>query len=280
MNRRKLRNKLMRTARMARPRLGLRDSDVILASFPKSGNTWMRFIWANIIAEQELDGRTVDFYFVERELAWNHDTFQFGSLEIKSLPRLIKTHHLFEERIFGNNRVVYIYRHPGDTLVSCYAFRRAKIRRTRVSRLDFSALLRDGKNGLPAWVRHMENWLPRATSVVRYEVLKEKGYDVVERVLRDLGIANVDPAVLDKAVERSSFENTRAIESKFGRPDTAAFVDDFKFTRKGATGDWRNVFDAEDVHYARSQTEHLGLGELWTGQTDAVIAAASGQRKH
>jgi hypothetical protein len=69
---------LQRSLRLMRglhPRLGLRESDVILASFPRSGNTWMRFIWANMIAELELGGRVVDFHFVEGEMICDHDKY-------------------------------------------------------------------------------------------------------------------------------------------------------------------------------------------------------------
>lgn len=49
------------------PRFGLLPTDIIFGTFPKSGTTWVRFIFANIISLAELDGREVDYDFLNGE---------------------------------------------------------------------------------------------------------------------------------------------------------------------------------------------------------------------
>ena len=41
--------------------LNLNKSDVILAAFPKTGSTWVRFLFCNLIALLEWNNRSVDF---------------------------------------------------------------------------------------------------------------------------------------------------------------------------------------------------------------------------
>jgi hypothetical protein len=260
----KIRQKSLRLIRTVHPRLGLRESDVILASFPKSGNTWMRFIWANMVAELELGGCVVDFHSLDGEMVCDHDKYNYGGLEYDGLPRLIKTHHLFDERVFRENRVLYIHRHPCDVMISYHAFRTAKVRRTRVSQLSFSEFLRDPKYGIPAWGRHMQSWLPRATAVVSYEGLREDGCRQVQRVLRDLKIRDVDSDTVEGAVERASFANTRMLEEAFGRPGREKFAPRFKFTRSGTCGAWRGCLDREDLFYVRSEIDRLGFSDRFS----------------
>jgi hypothetical protein len=59
-----VKRKFQDLAKDVRQRLGLcglKSDDIIIASFPKSGNTWMLFILANIISLCEMDGRQIDF---------------------------------------------------------------------------------------------------------------------------------------------------------------------------------------------------------------------------
>jgi hypothetical protein len=259
---RKIRRNALRFVRNVHPQLGLRESDIILASFPKSGNTWMRFIWANMIAELEFGGRVVGFHSLDGEMICDHDKYNYGGLEYESLPRLIKTHQRFDERVFRGNRVLYVHRHPCDVMISYHAFRAAKLRRSRVSRMSFSEFLRSEKYGVSAWRRHMESWLPRATVIVSYEKLREDGCREVERVLRDLKIRNVDRDTVEKAVERASFANTRMLEEAFGRPGAEKFTPNFKFTRSGTSGDWNSCFDQEDMLYLRSEVDLRGLSDM------------------
>lgn len=257
----KLRKRVLRILRAFRARLGLRESDVILASFPKSGSTWFRFIWANVISELELGGRTVDFQLLDGEMIAEHDRHWYGPLEYE-FPRLVKTHWRFDERFFGGARSIFLYRHPCDAMVSYHAYRHAKRCKSRVALMNFSEFIRDEKYGLPAWIAHALSWLPQATTVLNYEALRAAAFAEAARVLADLQLEEVAPAVLDLAVERSSFSRTRDLERRLGRPDTENFESGFMFTRDGSSGGWRDAFGEEDLAFVRAEIEHHGLSEM------------------
>src|SRR5437763_867640 len=68
--------------------LGLRPPDTVLVSYPKSGNTWMRFILAPLCA-----GREVDFESVQRVVP-SLGQHRCGTREDRGW-RLVKSHEPF-----------------------------------------------------------------------------------------------------------------------------------------------------------------------------------------
>ncbi|MFQ5417128.1 MAG: sulfotransferase domain-containing protein [Myxococcota bacterium] len=247
--------------RRVHPRIGLRDSDVILASYPKSGNTWMRFIWANLVSELELGGREVDFHLLNGEMICDHNRHLYGGLEYHSLPRLVKTHQPFDARVFRGNRILYLHRHPCDVMESYHAFRFAKLRRSRVTQLSLSQFIRDEKYGIPAWGEHVRSWLPNATVVSSYEALREHTASEVSRILSALEIPGIGREAIEDAVKRASLANVRRLEERSGRPDQAIFEDGFRFTRRGEVGGWRSAFDRANRHWVRTEIERLSLSD-------------------
>jgi len=96
--------------------LAIRPDDTFLASYPRSGNTWTRFLLANLLHPDE----QVSFLNIERLVP---DTSSQSSRALKRIPspRLIKTHHYFDHRY---PRVIYIVRDPRDIALSYYHFQR------------------------------------------------------------------------------------------------------------------------------------------------------------
>lgn len=243
------------------PRLGLRTDDVMLASFPKSGNTWMRFIWANLVSLREFGGKTVDFYVLDNNLGSEYDSHQYGEVEFDTLPRLVKTHRKYEMGTFGQNRAVYLWRHPGDVAVSFFYYRRAQ-HETDVDQSDISEFLRSSEVGVPAWCEHLRSWLPVADVVIQYSEMKEDTYSTVMRTFQGLGIEVPEDTVLEKAIQRSSFEEVQRLEREGGRPREQDFEEGHKFARKGEVGQWRDVLSSVDVEYVQSTVEEYGLEEV------------------
>lgn len=253
--------KAVRLVRRLRPRFGLRPSDVLLPSFPKSGNTWVRFIWANLVALRELDGDTVDFHRLVRELGAEYDVHRYGSVDFESLPRLVKTHLPYEERRFGPYRTLHLYRHPGDVMVSYWHYLR-KRRGGAPGPEDWGAFVRDEQVGVPAWCRHAASWRAAADVTVAYEELRADTRATMARALGELGVEPLERPTLEEAVERSRFERVRRLEEERGFPDDDEADEDYRFTRSGRSGEWRAVFAAPEAEYLRRRVEEHGLGDL------------------
>jgi estrone sulfotransferase len=249
-----------RALRKVYPRLGLRDTDILLASYPKSGNTWVRFIWANMVSLIERGGETVTFHTLTNELGSEYDQNTYGDIEFDCLPRLVKTHHEYSASKFEQNRSIYIIRHPGDVLISYYKYKIAR-KGSGISREDsLAAFIRSEQFGMPAWTTHVNSWLPEADVVIQYEDLKDGAAAVVASALADLGLADaVDDSVLAEAVRRSEFERMKEIEEEEGRPNQENFKDDFRFVRKGKKGVWEEGYRKRDKKYIREKLNSESL---------------------
>lgn len=238
----------------------LLPSDVLLASFPKSGNTWVRFIWANLVSLSELGGRTVDFHTLDEEVAPEYDSNSWGTVVPKTLSRLVKTHREYDPRLFAGRRAIYIWRHPGDVAISYFHYLNARNDTQDLGGL--SEFLRHRKWGLPAWCKHVANWLLHADLVIRYEDLSSNTENTMREVLGVLGGRFIDDQVLQMAIERSSFEHIRALEVERGLPSSSEFKEGFRFTRMGTTGGWQEEFSKSDCSYIREEVERHGLNGI------------------
>ena len=86
--------------------------DVFLVSYPRSGNTWTRFLLANLLFQDSL----VTFSNIESripEIYFNPDR----CMRQLQRPRLLKSHESFQPHY---PHVIYIVRDPRDVAVSFY----------------------------------------------------------------------------------------------------------------------------------------------------------------
>jgi len=98
--------------------LAVFPDDTFLVSFPKSGNTWARFLIANLVRPNE----KIDFSNVNRVIPGPEVTSNRDLMRVPR-PRIVKSHQYFDPRY---KQVIYIARDPRDVVVSQYYFQRKR----------------------------------------------------------------------------------------------------------------------------------------------------------
>lgn len=230
--------------------------DVFLVSYPKSGNTWIRFLLANLLHA----GARIDFSTIESIVP---DIYQNNerSLQATPRPRIIKSHEYFDPR-YG--RVVYLVRDPRDVLISFYHYQ--VMVKQIAEDLPFETYAADFISGqvspYGSWGEHVGSWRGARDQkpgflLVRYEDLSGQTIRQVARIARFLGVT-VDASAVEVIVERCSANRMREMErTQAGdwrplrdRRDGHAFI------RKARVGGWR-----EDLAPALAQK----VEEAWAG---------------
>ncbi len=247
--------KLGRAFGYARGLANMGRGDVLLASFPRSGNTWLRFLLANTISVAELDGREVDFEELNALMPELGTSDLSASWPYRSVGRVVKTHRPYFP-LFGRHRSVLVIRDPRDVMVSYFHYARGD-KAVRYAG-TFSDFVRSTHLGLPSWFAHWRSWREKADLVLRYEELRR---DTTREFQRLLGLAGarVDDGVVDEAVRRSDIRNIRRIEETRDRPHGDRHVDGFKFARDGGSRQWVDQFDAELLELYGRLREAEGL---------------------
>src|SRR5580704_4157963 len=92
--------------------------DVFILSFPKSGNTWTRFLIANLVYPET----PVDFSNINR-LTPDPEALSKRGMARMPRPRIIKSHQYFDPRY---KRVIYVVRDPRDVALSQFHFHRKR----------------------------------------------------------------------------------------------------------------------------------------------------------
>lgn len=235
-------------ARTARDLLALRPDDVWLATFPKTGSSWVRSI-VSALAHGEAAG-LAEIDRAVPALGAGTVAEPWGG----TVPRLIKTHHPYRPVLFARpRRSVLLIRDPRDTLSSYHHM----LSHRRVARFEGSlaAFVRDPRFGIEAYLRHFSSWAPRATTIVRYETLRADPAPTVVALFEALGT----PLSLDRAaeaVEQSSLERMKAREATSGIANETRFDDDFAFVRSGSRRAEAERFSADDeALYQRLRSE-------------------------
>lgn len=221
----------------------LMSGDVFLASYPKSGNTWLRHLLAYIVTG--------------KSTPWRGGIDQVSDLigRHHSLPpvaedggRLIKTHEPFRKHY---RRAVVLIRDGRDVAVSEYHFQRTYSKhfyRYNDSFATFFDLFLKGKtNGYRSWHRHVTSWLDASESShhdilhLPFETLRSDPHGSLRRVVEHIGLT-ADDALLSAAIEDSGVESMKRKEREHweaqGQPNR-------NFVRGGKSGNWREYFTPE-----------------------------------
>lgn len=223
--------------------------DTFLVSYPKSGNTWVRFILANLM---KADDEVIDFHSAIRyvpEIGTHNDI-----LINTPRPRIIKSHSMYDKTY---PKVIYLVRDPRDTYVSYYYY----LKKSLPVDISFSEFLRKPDMHPSRWHSHVESWLdkPNISLVIKYEDLLLNTHQEVCKIANLLFKKQLSEEKIKLAIQASSFEGMKKIEQEKGRPfkteDAAAKAT--TFVRKGGKGDWANYFSREDEEFLKAEAEHI-----------------------
>ncbi len=215
--------------------------DVFLVSYPKSGNTWVRFIIANLLKSNDtiIDFHNAIDYVPEIGV---HDNI----LATLSRPRIIKSHQLYNRDF---SKVIYIVRDPRDVYVSYYHYRKKHLPKNT----NFSDFLRSQDIYPSRWHTHVESWLDRdnLTLLVKYEDLLLNPGKEVSKITNIISNKPIESSKINLAIESSSVENMRKIEQAKGRPFLSQQAANKAgiFVRKGTKGDWKQYFSKADEEF-------------------------------
>lgn len=236
---------LRKVVRYALGIIGLNQDDVVLASYPRSGSTWVRFFFCNLISLQEWDGQTVDFETLNETMP------EFGVNNLmspwlhKTIPRIVKTHRKYS-LIFRGKRAILVVRDPRDVMVSYYHFLLG--RRRKPFQGSFAEFIRHPQYGLEPCLAHYDSWRDRANLITRYEELKRDPFKEFERILEFLNVI-VDDDLIHEAIRRSDFKSVRSIEEEGHSGREKEFKKEHRFTRSGRTKQWEGYFDERMLEY-------------------------------
>src|SRR5438552_4265250 len=99
------------------PAIRIRPDDVFIVSYPRSGNTWVRFLIANLLApDEKITFRNIENYVPS--IYKSADT-----LDTREGRRYIKSHNPCYELY---PKLIYVYRDGRDALVSYYYYATGK----------------------------------------------------------------------------------------------------------------------------------------------------------
>ena len=189
------------------------DDDLFLVEFPKSGMTWLTFLIANVNAQLSGDRRAVTFFNINDFVpdVW---TNRYATMPRTAVPgyRCFKSHAPYLRQY---RKVIYLVRDPRDVLVSFWVF----LRGLGWWRGTLEELVADRQHGIEGWTRHVSGWLSgidaaASFSLIRYEDLLANTTGELKRLYGLLGLP-VSEEVLAAAIERSSIERMRALDSQF-----------------------------------------------------------------
>jgi hypothetical protein len=222
--------------------------DVFLTCYPRSGNTWVRFLIGNLIQQDQ----PADFMNLEKLVP---DMYRTADWVLRRLPRprILKSHECFDARY---KKVIYIVRDARDVAVSNYhqELKLGSIPEGYPIEL-FVPRWMEGQfwARIGSWADHVLSWLSTRRGrdgflLLRYEDLQKDPKAELARVAAFLS-RSPTPEVLAKAVEMSSAERMRALEAGQGSRWVSTYRtrQDQPFVRTATAGGWRSTLPAGSV---------------------------------
>lgn len=261
---------------------------VFLVSFPKSGNTWTRFLIGNLTHPEE----PVTFANVDRIVP---DIYGATRKDIRNIPspRVWKSHEPFDPRY---RRIIYIIRDPRDVAVSSYHFARKgrHIEDSLPLETYVSTMFLKRGHTYGNWGEHTGSWLVNSLNVLqmahpkkfprkafeateedqahwlgarghgrkilllRYEDLIGNTEHELSKVADFLGIS-ASPERIAGAVELSTADKMRRLEQKQSDQwgATKEGRKDINFVREAKSGQWQESLSASAVAEIESNWGHL-----------------------
>lgn len=206
-----------------------------LVSYPKSGNTWMRFILSNLFKKNE--SFDVNFKTINDISSTSHseDHTKMLSLLKPGAPLFIKEHCNYYNMSYKTfDKAIYIYRNGFDTLLSYWHFKNAQSPGLYKNIENFSECywgdFGHWGDNLFSWLQDTQTNKSHNVYPISYEYLMKEPVNAVKNCMEFLQY-DISEGEIQKAIDLSSKEKMKEMDG------SAAFmkskVKDFHFVRSG-----------------------------------------------
>ncbi|XP_039621200.1 amine sulfotransferase-like [Polypterus senegalus] len=225
----------------------IRDSDVFLVTYPKSGTVWTQQILILMFANDNSGDYKSNF----ERMPWIE--IQVPDLDVmnRPSPRLFSSHLPYYLAPKGlkekKGKVIYVLRNPKDTMVSYFHF--SKMMLTLKTENNIDDLLENYLSGdmvYGSWFEHVKGWFTHKDQLnclfLSYEEMVKDLHSAVVKISKFMG-KDLDDATIDMIVEKSTFKNMKndpKANYEFF-PDDVTDKKQGHFLRKGKVGDWKNT---------------------------------------
>jgi len=252
-----------------------------LASYPKSGNTWLRAFLHNLLRNPptgyDINSMT-DFTIGDSGVVWytpliGREPGDWSFEEVGKVRRkaqqtmteaypdsvFVKTHNALVADAYSGPLItfeftagaIYIVRNPLDVVIS-YSHHLGKTIDQSIEILNspYSGTPNTNRNVyqvLRTWSEHVASWTARphpGLHVIRYEDMMDEPEKTFAGVATFLGLKPPRERLL-RAIERCRFEELRKREEAHGFAERSEFTE--RFFREGRAGQWRDVLSEAQV---------------------------------
>lgn len=212
-----------------------------IASYPKSGNTWVRFLAAGL-----LRGGSITTSDIDEVIPDSHELVQKGGFDLRHQLAgryYVKTHWMFNgtrSPFSEQNACVYILRNPMDVLASHLNFTRfpdPDLKPAYVNQfIEMGGASQWFDHGMGSWLENAKSWIagPKRSLVLIYEDLLTFPAREIERLAGFLDV-QVTADQIGNLIQQFDFTKLRDLETKERQSSSTGIFKAFSETRGGNT---------------------------------------------
>jgi hypothetical protein len=231
------------------------EDDIFIVGYPKSGNTWFRFLTAGAIYG-------VDIEYAPSVLVYDMvpDIHYLPYYKRFHTPMFFKSHHLPQPQY---KRVVYLVRDGRDVMVSYFHHLQA----LQGSQVGFSDLIHNNiQLGYGKWHDHVEAWLENPYQsqmiIIKYEDLLSQPVVELMRFCDFVGVQRTE-ALLQHVIQTTAFSELQKKETERSNfRESPMWPDNKSFFRRGKSGSYKDEMPQEILdeflHQAGETLRKLG----------------------
>ena len=251
-----------------------------IASYPKSGNTWIRSFLSSYIYNQGKNFNFEDLLkirsfpsdkeinFLKKKfgnykfthMAEYWDTFQKDIIKNKKNV-FLKTHNAaikIGNNIFANldncEGLIYVIRDPRDVILSYSSHLNLNVEKTfeimKKEDLVEKTNDNDDRTLITSWKNHYNSWkhFPKNKILIKYEDLIDAPYETFLKLIMFLNKiinTNIDNKLIQEAINNVSFDKLQKLEDQSGFPENRSLSKNHKFFKVGKKKQWIHELDKD-----------------------------------